>query len=188
MLLCRPKGSVEVLGVPHEGQEGVWSGRHAEGIEGEAHYLDNTTHRSGKGDGYDRNAGHPDRKRVGYIARPANVEPYDDSPQDFTPNTGMLGKDPEDAYDVGYYIGVINTADEMSWRLHLCFNCGRGGHYWADCTEPLKETLKLAKERVNREIRDNQNKPLNPNGGAGGEGSPCPQATPASGNPAQTQN
>ena len=90
----------------------------------EAHYPANTAHRSGKGDGYDRNAGHPDRKRVGYIARLANVEPYDDSPQDFTPNTGMLGKDPEDSYDEGYYIGVINTADEMSWCLRLCFNCG----------------------------------------------------------------
>ena len=36
----------------------------------------------------------------------------------------MLGKDPEDAYDQGYYMGVINTVDEMSRRLRLCFNCG----------------------------------------------------------------
>ena len=27
--------SVKVPGVPHEGQEGVWSGRYAKGIEGE---------------------------------------------------------------------------------------------------------------------------------------------------------
>ena len=74
----------------------------------------------------------------------------------------------------GYYIGVINTADEMSRRLCLCFNCGRGGHYWADCTEPLKDSLKQAKERVNREIRENQEQQLNPNGGAGGKGAQRP--------------
>ena len=47
----------------------------------EACYPANTAHRSGKGDGYDRNTGHPDQKRVGYIAHPANVEPYPDPPK-----------------------------------------------------------------------------------------------------------
>ena len=89
---------------------------------------------------------------MGYIAHPANVEPYPNIPPDFPPNAGMLGKDPEDAYDDGYYIGVINTADDMSLRLRLYYNCGRGGHYWADCTEDLKDFLKWAKERVNWEI------------------------------------
>ena len=154
----------------------------------EARYPANTAHRSGKTDGYGRNASHPDQKGLGYIARPTNVEPYPDVPQDFVLNTGVLGKDPEDAYDKGYYIGVINTADEMSWRLRLCFNCGRGGHYWVDCTEPLKDSLKQAKERVNREIRENQEKQLNPNGGAGGKGARAPQAMPASANTAKAQN
>ena len=35
MLLCWTTRPVEVPGIPHEGQEGVWSGRYAEGIEGE---------------------------------------------------------------------------------------------------------------------------------------------------------
>ena len=117
-----------------------------------------------------------------------NVEPYPDVPHYFVPDTGVLGKDPEDAYDEGYYIGVINTADEMSRHLCLCFNCGRGGHYWADCTEPLKDSLKQAKERVNREIRENQEKQLNPNGGTGGKGAHAPQAIPVSANTAKTQN
>ena len=30
-----------------------------------------------------------------------------------------------------------------------CFNCGEEGHRWADCTKPLKESLKQVKERVN---------------------------------------
>ena len=94
-----------------------------------AHYPANTAHCPGKPDGYSRNASHLDRKGLGYIARTTNVEPYPDVPQDFVPNTGVLGKDPEDAYDEGYYIGVINTADEMSRHLCLCFNCGRRGHY-----------------------------------------------------------
>ena len=115
----------------------------------EARYPANTANRPGKPDGYGRNASHPDRKGLGYIAY--------------------------DAYDEGYYIRVINTADEMSRRLCLCFNCGRGGHYWVDCTEPLKDSLKQAKERVKREIRENQEKQLNPNGGAGGKGACTPK-------------
>ena len=116
------------------------------------------------------------------------MEPYPDIPPDFQSNTGMLGKDPEDAYDNGYYIGVINTADDMSQWLRLCYNCGCGGHYWVDCTEELKDFLKQAKERVNREIRDNQGNQLNPNGGTGGKGARTPQAMPASANTAKAQN
>ena len=85
----------------------------------EARYPANTAHCSRKLDGYSRNAGHQDQKGLGYIAGPTNVEPYPDVPQDFIPNTGVLSKDPEDAYDEGYYIGVINTADEMS-RIYAC--------------------------------------------------------------------
>ena len=125
---------------------------------------------------------------MGYITRPANVELYPDIPPDFPPNTGMLGKDPEDAYDEGYYIGVINTVDDMSRRLRLCYNCGRGGHYWADCTEELKDFLKRAKERTNREMRDNQANQLNPNGGAGGKGAHTPQAMLAGPSAVPAQN
>ena len=90
----------------------------------EARYPANTAHHPGKTDSYGRNAGYPDRKGVGFIARAANVELYPDIPQDYGPDTGVLSNNPEEAYDVGYYIGVINTANEMSQRLRLCFNCG----------------------------------------------------------------
>ena len=118
----------------------------------EARYPANTVHRPGKMDGYDWNAGHPDRKRGGYIAHVANVEPYPDTHPDVGSGQFPFGKDPEEAYDEGYYIGVMNTADEMSWCLHLCYNCGLSGHYWVDCTEPLSDSLKLAKKRVNQGI------------------------------------
>ena len=154
----------------------------------EAHYPTNTAPPPQKPDGYNRNAGHLDWKEVGYIARPANVEPYPDIPPDFPPNTGMLRKDPEDAYDKGFYIGVINTMDDMSRHLCLCYNCRRGGHYWADCTEELKDFLKRAKERTNREIQDNQANQLNPNKGAGGKGAHVPQAMPASPSVVPAQN
>ena len=120
----------------------------------EARYPANTAHRPRKTDGYNRNAGHPDRKRGGYIARAANVEPYPDTHSD-------VGRDLKEAYDEGYYIGVVNTADEMNRHLCLCYNCGLSGHYWADCTEPLSDSLKLAKEQVNRGIREKQEDQLN---------------------------
>ena len=77
----------------------------------EARYPANTAHHPGKLDGYGQNASHLERKGLGYIAHPTNVEPYPDIPRDFVPDTGVLSKDPEDAYDEGYYIGVINKAE-----------------------------------------------------------------------------
>ena len=115
----------------------------------------------------------------------ANVEPYPDTPPDVGPGQLPFGKDPEEAYDEGYYIGVVNTADEMSWRLHLCYNCGLARHYWVDCTEPLSDSLKLAKERLNQGIREKQENQLNPNRGAGGKGARAPQPIPAKANPAK---
>ena len=134
----------------------------------------------------DRNSGQGDRnKRVGYTVRAANVEPEEESPQESDPEPPR--ENPEDAYDDGYYIGVINTADELDRRLGLCFNCGRPGHQWRDCTEPLKESLKAAKERLNKIARDKANQ-LNQNGGAGLKGARVPQVTPAKANPAKARN
>ena len=56
--------------------------------------------------------------------------------------------DPDEIYDEGYYVAVINTANEAD-KWGRCFNCGKEGHRWAECKERLKESLKLAKERAN---------------------------------------
>ena len=55
--------------------------------------------------------------------------------------------DPDEIYDESYYVAVINTANEAD-KWGRCFNCGKEGHRWAECKEPLKESLKLAKERL----------------------------------------
>ena len=116
------------------------------------------------------------------------MEPYPDTHPDVSSGQLPFGKDLEEAYDEGYYIRVVNTADEMSRRLHLCYNCGLAGHYWVDCTKPLSDSLKLAKERLNWGIREKQENQLNPNGGAGGKGARTPEAMSAKANLAKAQN
>ena len=74
----------------------------------------------------------------------------------------------------GITSAVINTADEMSWRLCLSFNCGRGGHYWVDCPEPLKDFLKQAKERSQPGNTREPGKAVKPERGCRREGSPRP--------------
>ena len=76
--------------------------------------------------------------------------------------------DPDEIYDEGYYVAVINTANEADKWGH-CFNCGKEGHRWAECKEPLKESLKLAKERVNR-----KKQALNRDGGVRTKGAQPP--------------
>ena len=119
------------------------------------------------------------------MVRAANVEPEEELRPE--PDPEPQGEDPGDAYDDGYYIGVINTADELDRCLGLCFNCSRPGHQWRDCQEPLKDSLKAAKERLNKIARDKANQ-LNQNGGAGWKGARVPQANPAKANPAKARN
>ena len=57
--------------------------------------------------------------------------------------------DPGEVYNEGYYVAVIAMANEAE-RWGCWFNCRKEGHRWAECTEPLKDSLKRAKERANR--------------------------------------
>ena len=91
--------------------------------------------------------------------------------------------DPDEIYDEGYYVAVINTANEAD-KWGRCFNCGKEGHRWAECKEPLKESLKLAKERANR-----KKQALNRDGGVGTKGVwPPPQTGMAKANTAKAEN
>ena len=42
-------------------------------------------------------------------------------------------------------MAIIAMADEAE-QWGCCFNCGKEGHRWARCTEPLKDSLKWTKE------------------------------------------
>ena len=66
-------------------------------------------------------------------------------------------------------MAIINTANEAD-KWGCCFNCGKEGHRWAECKEPLKESLKLAKERANR-----KKQALNWDGGVGTKGARPPR-------------
>ena len=65
-------------------------------------------------------------------------------------------------------MAVIAMADEADQWGH-CFNCGKEGHHWVECTEPLKDSLKRAKEQANCKKQS-----LNRDGGAGAKGAQSP--------------
>ena len=77
---------------------------------------------------------------------------------------------------------VITMADEAD-RWGHCFNCGKEGHRWAECTEPLKDSLKQAKERANWKRQS-----LNRDGGVGVRGVWPPQTGTTKADLAQAKN
>ena len=113
----------------------------------------NTTHYGGKGSPYD--------KTWAYTVRHTNVQLPDPDQDEPNPPPKI---DLAEIYDEGYYVAVINMANEAD-KWGRCFNCGKEGHHWADYPEPLKESLKQAKERTNC-----KKQALNWDGGAGAKG------------------
>ena len=119
----------------------------------------NVNHYSGKGPTYDKTRTYAVRHTEVHLPEPEQGEP--DSP--LAPEF-----DPGEVYDKGYYVAVIAMADEAEQWGH-CFNCSKEGHRWAECTEPLKDSLKGAKERANWKRQS-----LNWDGGAGAKGAQPP--------------
>ena len=115
----------------------------------------NTNHYGGKGPSYD--------KTQTFAVRHTDVQlPNLDQDE---PDSSLSSEfDAGEVYDEGYYVAMIAMADEVEQWGH-CFNCGKEGHRWAECTELLKDSLKQAKERANckRHL-------LNQDGGAGAKG------------------
>ena len=105
-------------------------------------------------------------------------DPEQDEPS-LPPNCEI---DPAEIYNDRYYVAVISMANKADkWGRY--FNCGKEGHPWAECTELLKESLKQAKERVNRKKQS-----LNWDGGAGAKGAQPPQMGMAKADPAKAKN
>ena len=100
----------------------------------------NPNHYGGKGQTYDKTQTYAIRHTEVHLPQPEQEEP--DSPP-------VSEFDLGEVYDEGYYVAVIAMANEAE-RWGCCFNCGKEGHHWAECTEPLKDSLKRAKERVNQ--------------------------------------
>ena len=92
----------------------------------------NASHYGGKGPMYDKTRMYAIRHTEVHLPKPEQEE------SDLPPVSEF---DPGEVYDEGYYVAVISMADEAEW-WGCCFNCGKEGHCWAECTEPLKDSLK----------------------------------------------
>ena len=120
----------------------------------DSHYPANTTPKphshdsSNKNMAYYSGKGSPYEKTRTYMVRHTNMQLPD--PEQEEPSLPPDCKiDPAEIYNDGYYVAIINMANEAN-QWGRCFNCGKEGHHWAEYTELLKESLKQAKERVNR--------------------------------------
>ena len=133
----------------------------------------NANHYSGKGPTYDKTQTYAMRHTEVHLPEPEQEEP--DSPP-------VSEFDPGEVYDEGHYVAIIAMANEAEW-WGRCFNCGKEGHCWAECTELLKDSLKRAKERANQKRQS-----LNRDGGAGAKGAQPPQTGTAKADLAQAKN
>ena len=152
----------------------------------DSRYPANTSPKPHHTDSGNKNTSHYNKnstydKPRAYTVRHTDVQIPDqggDEP-DLSPTNDI---NPDEIYDEGYYVAVINTANEAD-KWGRCFNCGKEGHRWADCKEPLKESLRLAKERANC-----KKQALNRDGGVGTKGARPPQTGTAKANTAKAEN
>ena len=152
----------------------------------DSRYLANTTPKPHNHDNANKAPAHygdkgpPYDKHRTYAVRHTDVQ-LPDAEQDEPAPPPSCNINPDDIYDEGYYVAVINMAKEAE-KWGCCFNCGKEAHRWADCTEPLKESLKQAKERANR-----KKQVLNWGGGARAKGVWPPPDRYGYGRPGQRQ-
>ena len=152
----------------------------------DSRYPANTSPKPHHTDSGNKNTSHYNKnstydKPRAYTVRHTDVQIPDqggDEP-DLSPTNDI---DPDEIYDEGYYVAVINMANEAD-KWGRCFNCGKEGHRWAECKEPLKESLKLAKERANR-----KKQALNRDGGVRTKGAWPPHMGTAKANTAKAEN
>ena len=119
----------------------------------------------------------PEKARV-YAVRKTDLELPDPIPEE-EEQPGEYDSELEESYDEGYYVAMVHAADEIDRTWGRCYNCAEEGHQWRDCTKPLKESLRLAKERLDRKKKLD----LNRDGGTGAKGGRFPQGAGAKGQP-----
>ena len=140
----------------------------------DSRYLANTTPKPHNQDNHNKNVNHYGRKGPMYDKTRTyavrHTEVHLPEPEQEEPDSPPVSEfDPGEVYDEGYYVAIIAMADEAE-RWGRCFNCSKEGHRWAECTEPLKDSLKRVKERANRKRQS-----LNWDGGARAKGAQPPQ-------------
>ena len=152
----------------------------------DSRYPANTSPKPHHTDSGNKNTSHYNKnstynKPRAYTVRHTDVQILDQGGDEPDPSpTNEI--DPDEIYNEGYYVAVINMANEAD-KWGRCFNCGKEGHRWAECKEPLKESLKLAKERANR-----KKQALNRDGGVGTKGAWPLQIGMAKANTAKAEN
>ena len=72
------------------------------------------------------------------------------------------------------YATAIKMADDMEWWDNHCYNCKEKGHFWQQCTKPLKEEFQWILDCPKQ--RDNE---LNKKGGPWAKDGWVPQPAPA---------
>ena len=138
----------------------------------DSHYLANTSPKPHHTDSGNKNTSHYNKnltydKPWVYTVRHYDVQIPDQGGDEPDPSpTNEIN--PDEIYDEGYYMAVINTANKAH-KLGRCFNWGKEGQRWAECKEPLKESLKLAKQRANH-----KKQALNQDGGVRTKGAQPP--------------
>ena len=153
----------------------------------DSHYPANTTPKPHSQDNHNKNTNHYDGKGPSYnktrtyAARHTDVQ-LPNLDQDELDSSLTSEFDAGKVYDEGYYVAIIAMAEEAK-QWGRCFNCGKEGHHWAECTEPLKDSLKRAKERANCKRQS-----LNRDGGARAKGAWPPQMGTAKADLAQAKN
>ena len=111
----------------------------------DSHYPVNMTPKPMNMDNQNKNTTHYDRKNTSYdksrtyVVRQADIQ-LSDPVQEETDSQQVSGFDAAKMYDDGYYVAVVNTANEAD-KWGCCFNCSQEGHQWQECSKPPKESL-----------------------------------------------
>ena len=116
----------------------------------------------------------------------AQVEPAMEieAEEDYIPPYIDYDKAPQDRDDVELtfhtevYVAAIRMADDTERRDNHCYNCKEKGHFWHQCTKPLKEEFQQLLDHPKQ--RENE---LNKKGGPGAKdgrvSKPVPPLVPA---------
>ena len=170
---CDQYGPVQMLKEIWEQEDSCYPANTMPKPHSQDNHNKNTNHYGGKGPSFNKTRTYAVRHTDVQLPNLDQDEPDSSLASEF--DTGKV-------YNEGYYVAVIAMVDEAEW-WGRCFNCEKEGHRWAECTEPLKDSLKRTKERANHKRQS-----LNQDGGAGAKGAWPPQMGTAKANPAQAKN